>query len=145
MHVGQAVPVRPAEAFQRLRVDLAVDPQPGQAAVGEHVEPDVSDRRLDRGPKKCRVSDCSRVFGTSSTQAAESSRSAVLESIPRTDAQPAELPMKYDVSISIRRTEPRAASRIVTWSLPLSRRRAFSQPSPMLCARSGRRMFSGDE
>jgi len=92
--VGQAGAIAITQLAQGFRFDFAVHSQSGQPAVREHVEPHVRHRRCRGAPKKCRVSGCSLVFGTSSTQAASSSRSAAVESIPRREADPAELPMK---------------------------------------------------
>ncbi len=87
--------------------------------------------------KRCRVSGCRRVLGSSSTQSSPTR--------PVSDAQPGAFPLKWLVSSSAMRTTPSAASWTEIQSLSSSRRRAVSQPSPITCAKPGEIRFVGDE
>jgi hypothetical protein len=87
--------------------------------------------------KRWRVSGCRAVRGSSSTVPPSALR-------PVSAAQPGALCRNQLVSSSATTSSASATSATSTQSLPSSRRRAFSQPSPMVRAGPGSSRLLGD-
>lgn len=99
---------------------------------------------------RCGVSGSSAILGSSVNHSAESGiadpgKGVPAPSIPDSDAEPGAFPMYPDVSISASDTTDSPVSRTTSHSLPGSRRRLVSHPSPITRGRPGEMTLRGEE